>query len=240
MLRRLAAALAVAATALIASPAHAATTAPPAAVAAFHVSAVSGSMHQSLMSRLAAIAPSGYVVHSGDTLGRIASRYCGTTAAYRSIGAANGIANYDLIYPGEKLRIVCTGGKPAPRAAPRQAAATAVLAATGSTSGAVSYAMRQIGKPYVFGAVGPNGFDCSGLVVASFRSVGISLPHFTGALLGRGTPVSRANLRPGDLVFLSSSHVGLAIGGDKVVVAPQSGESVKVQTIYAFYAGRRL
>lgn len=237
MIRKFAAALTVAASLLVASPAHAATTAPPAEVAALSVS------EQVVPIQAVLVAARTYAVRPGDTLFRIAAAQCGNGDAYRSLAAASGIVNPDRIFPGQRIVLTCTGGKAAPKTAakaPRQAAPTAVLAAAGPTTGAVSFALRQVGKPYIWGATGPNGYDCSGLVVAAYRSIGISLPHFTGDLLRRGTPVSRASLRPGDLVFLSSSHVGLAIGGDRVVVAPQSGENVKVQTIYAYYAGRRI
>ncbi|MES2211472.1 MAG: LysM peptidoglycan-binding domain-containing C40 family peptidase [Chloroflexota bacterium] len=192
-----------------------------------------------------AVRPSSYTVVRGDTLFRIASRLCGNGNAYRSLAAASNIGNWDLIYPGQKITLNCTAtarAKPAAKAPAKAAPAKAVTAAasTGSASSVVSFALAQVGKPYVWGAAGPNGFDCSGLIVASYRHIGITLPHFTGDLLRRGSAVSRGNLRPGDLVFLSSSHVGLAIGGDKVVVAPQPGERVKVQSIYAYYAGRRL
>lgn len=233
MFARLAAALTVAASLLVASPAHAATTAPSAEVAALSVS------EQVVPIQAVLVAARTYAVRPGDTLFRIAAAQCGNGNAYRSLAAASGIVNPDRIFPGQRIVLTCTGAKTAPKA-PRQAVPTAVLAAAGSTSGAVAFALRQVGKPYIWGATGPGGYDCSGLIVAAYRSIGISLPHFTGDLLRRGTSVSRANLRPGDLVFLSSSHVGLAIGGDQVVVAPQSGENVKVQTIYAYYAGRRI
>lgn len=222
---------------LLASPAHAATTSPPGEVAVV----LSAPNLESAAATPSFAPQTGYVVQRGDTLTRIAARFCGTTSAYRSIGAASGIGNFDLIYPGEVLAMKCTGGV---RALPKQPAVvhaqTASVAVSGPASRAVSFALAQVGKPYVWGATGPGGYDCSGLVVAAYRAAGITLPHFTGDLLRRGTPVSRANLRPGDLVFLSASHVGLAIGGDRVVVAPQPGERVKVQAIYSYYAGRHL
>lgn len=104
----------------------------------------------------------------------------------------------------------------------------------------IRYALAQRGDPYIWGAAGPNAFDCSGLIVAAYRQVGIRLPHFTGALLGYGRRISRAAMRPGDLVFTSSHHVGLYLGRGRMVVAPHSGAVVRIQTVYAFYTARRI
>lgn len=112
--------------------------------------------------------------------------------------------------------------------------------AAGRASAVLAYARRQVGKPYVWAAAGPSGFDCSGLVVASFRSVGVSLPHQTGALVSRGRAVSRSQLQPGDLVFPSSGHVGIYIGGGMMIHAPKPGDHVKVAKVYAFWTARRI
>lgn len=100
----------------------------------------------------------------------------------------------------------------------------------------VAYAMAQQGKPYVWGTVGPNSFDCSGLVVAAYSSIGVKVPHQTGDLtrLNGAMSVSRAQLQPGDMVFPHGGHVGIYIGGGKVVHAPTSGDVVKVTTIEGF------
>jgi len=104
----------------------------------------------------------------------------------------------------------------------------------------ISFAMSQRGKPYVWGAAGPRSFDCSGLVVASFRSIGITVPHYTGTLLRRGIKVSRNGLRRGDLIFPTSSHVGIYLGGNKMIVASSGHGRIMVQTVYSFYTARRL
>ncbi len=109
----------------------------------------------------------------------------------------------------------------------------------------IAYAKRQIGKWYVFGSAGPNTFDCSGLIVAAYRQVGIALPHQTGALHYRGTSVSRSQLRPGDYVFLrrqvgTSGHVALYIGNGQIIEAPRSGLKVRYNKLYAFYGARRI
>jgi cell wall-associated NlpC family hydrolase len=95
---------------------------------------------------------------------------------------------------------------------------------------AVSNALSKVGKPYRWGASGPNAFDCSGLVKWSFAQAGRALPRTSRAQSTTGTSVSRANLRPGDLVFFYKpiSHVGIYIGNNKVVHASRKGQPVKV------------
>ena len=95
---------------------------------------------------------------------------------------------------------------------------------------AMTNALAKLGKPYRWGAVGPNAFDCSGLVKWSFGQAGRSLPRTSRAQAGTGMPVSRANLQPGDLVFFYKpiSHVGIYIGNNKIVHASHSGQPVKI------------
>ncbi|MFP4149877.1 MAG: NlpC/P60 family protein [Nitriliruptoraceae bacterium] len=103
-----------------------------------------------------------------------------------------------------------------------------------SVGGAVGVALSQIGKPYAWGATGPGAFDCSGLVTYAYRAVGIThLPRSSAAMYGATTRISRADLRPGDLVFYYSpvSHVAIYIGNNQVVEAPNSGATVRVRTL---------
>ena len=112
--------------------------------------------------------------------------------------------------------------------------------ATGNAGRVVAYARAQVGKRYRFGATGPSAFDCSGLVVAAYARIGISLPHYTGSLLKRGRYVSRSQLRPGDLVFPSGGHVAIYIGNGLIVHASNPRTGVKVSTIYRFWTARRI
>ncbi|MEH0576300.1 MULTISPECIES: NlpC/P60 family protein [Streptomyces] len=98
---------------------------------------------------------------------------------------------------------------------------------------AVSYAYSKLGSPYVWGATGPNAFDCSGLVLASYRSAGVSLPRTTYAQIGAGQRISRSELLPGDLVFFYSgiTHVGLYIGNGQMIHAPNPSAPVRVAPI---------
>ncbi|MGW5263104.1 NlpC/P60 family protein [Microbispora sp. NPDC004025] len=103
----------------------------------------------------------------------------------------------------------------------------------GKAAQAARWALRQQLKPYVWGAEGPNSFDCSGLVMAAYQSVGISLPHYTGNQWTAGTHISRDQLRPGDLVFFYSDlhHVGIYIGGGYMIHAPRTGDVIHIAKI---------
>lgn len=114
------------------------------------------------------------------------------------------------------------------------------VAVAGRAGIVVAYARAQVGKRYVFATAGPNTFDCSGLVVAAYNRIGISLPHQTGGLIRRGRAVSRSQLIPGDLVFPSSGHVAIYIGNGLIVHASNPRTGVKISTIYSFWAARRI
>ncbi|WP_166021494.1 C40 family peptidase [Streptomyces chilikensis] len=98
---------------------------------------------------------------------------------------------------------------------------------------AIAYAQRKLGSPYVWGATGPDAFDCSGLVQAAYRSAGVSLPRTTYAQIGAGQRVSRSQLRPGDLVFFypGVTHVGMYIGDGKMIHAPNPSAPVRVAPV---------
>jgi len=93
----------------------------------------------------------------------------------------------------------------------------------------VAIAERYLGLPYVWGAAGPDAFDCSGLVTYVFAQVGISLPHFAAAQWNYGVYVSEDQLEPGDLVFFENlGHVGIYIGGGYYIEAPHPGDVVQI------------
>ncbi|WP_458689981.1 C40 family peptidase [Nocardia tengchongensis] len=97
---------------------------------------------------------------------------------------------------------------------------------------AVNAAMSRIGDPYVYGAAGPNAFDCSGLVQWSYAQAGVSLPRTSYDQANAGSPVSYDSLEPGDVVsFYGGSHSGIYIGDGNVVHASTSGQPVKVAPI---------
>jgi cell wall-associated NlpC family hydrolase len=103
----------------------------------------------------------------------------------------------------------------------------------GKAAQAARWALTQQLKPYVWGAAGPSSYDCSGLVMAAYRRVGISLPHYTGDQWTAGRHISREELRPGDLVFFYSDlhHVGIYLGGGMMVHAPRTGDVVRIASI---------
>ena len=107
-----------------------------------------------------------------------------------------------------------------------------IPAVSGSAGVAVKYAYNAIGKPYVWAAEGPNGYDCSGLTLAAWKAAGKSLPHNAEMQWGVVSHISRSSLQPGDLVFYSSlGHVALYVGNNQVIHAPTYGESVKLASV---------
>jgi peptidoglycan DL-endopeptidase CwlO len=101
----------------------------------------------------------------------------------------------------------------------------------GRAAVAVRAALSRLGRPYVWGATGPDQFDCSGLVQWSYAQAGIRLHRTTFQQINDGIPVPRSQVRPGDLVFPHAGHVQLAIGNNLVVEAPNPGASVRVSRL---------
>ncbi|HEX2893535.1 MAG TPA: NlpC/P60 family protein [Marmoricola sp.] len=112
--------------------------------------------------------------------------------------------------------------------------AVPAVAASGRAAAAVAFAMAQVGKAYVYGAAGPNAYDCSGLTMRAWGAAGVGLPHSAAAQQGSGTRVSESQLQPGDLVFYYSpvSHVGMYIGHGLIVSALNPGEGIKVTPLH--------
>jgi peptidoglycan DL-endopeptidase CwlO len=104
----------------------------------------------------------------------------------------------------------------------------------------VRYARHFLGIPYVYGGTSPrSGFDCSGFTRFVYAHFGIALPHYSGAQFGMGHRVSRAGLRPGDLLFFDGlGHVGLYVGHGRFIHAPHSGTRVSIEPLSGWYAGR--
>ncbi|NBE96358.1 NlpC/P60 family protein [Nonomuraea sp. KC401] len=126
----------------------------------------------------------------------------------------------------------------------RKAAAASVsgLVSRGSALGdvAANWALTQLGKPYVWAADGPDTYDCSGLTMRAWEKVGVRLDHWTGTQWTSGPHVPLDQLRRGDLVFFGHisddpgtiHHVGIYVGRGQMVHAPQTGDVVRVASIY--------
>ncbi|MFI9563656.1 C40 family peptidase [Streptomyces rishiriensis] len=99
---------------------------------------------------------------------------------------------------------------------------------------ALAFARAQIGKPYVWGAMGPGSYDCSGLTRAAWQAAGVTLPRTTYDQANAGATVSLVDARPGDLVFFYDdvSHVGLYVGNGMMIHAPKPGAYVREESIY--------
>ncbi|MFB9407629.1 MULTISPECIES: C40 family peptidase [Dactylosporangium] len=113
-------------------------------------------------------------------------------------------------------------------------------AVSGNAGAAVNYAKSKLGKPYVYGAAGPNSFDCSGLTMAAWAAAGVSLPHNAASQWSKVAHIPRSALAPGDLVFYNGlGHVGIYVGNDTIIHAPHTGDvvryaSVSVDSIYGY------
>jgi cell wall-associated NlpC family hydrolase len=115
------------------------------------------------------------------------------------------------------------------------AAVNAAYQVQEKTNTVLGFAASQIGKPYVFGS-GPDfkSFDCSDLIQAAYKGIGIKLPRTTFGQIKAGKPVDLHNIQPGDLVFPSNHHVVLYVGNGKVIAAPHTGALVQYQNLSDF------
>ena len=106
----------------------------------------------------------------------------------------------------------------------------------------VDLATKQLGKPYLWGAEGPDSFDCSGLIYYVYKNAAkINLPRTSTEQSSVGTTISISNLKPGDLIFSSTdgsgrvNHVGIYVGNDEMIHSPKAGDVVKKVNINTSY-----
>lgn len=157
-----------------------------------------------------------------------------TTAAYT-----------EVVYRGERVWISSKYIEAATASPVQLSSTTSTLTAKQRTL--VNFVEAQVGKDYVWAAEGPNAYDCSGLMLAAYKTIGISLPHYSGSQATLGTAVSRSSLQPGDLIFWFSpiSHVSMYIGDGKMVHARNVSVGVVEQSVQsyvdqgAYFAGAR-
>jgi peptidoglycan DL-endopeptidase CwlO len=119
-------------------------------------------------------------------------------------------------------------------------AGTGASAAAGTASEAIAYARAQIGKPYEYGAAGPDAFDCSGLMMRAFQAAGIDIPRTSEQQYAWGSPIPASQVRPGDLVFFTGDpidpppgHVGIVVGPGMMIDALETGTPVQEQPFSA-------
>lgn len=186
---------------------------------------------QSVAVRSGAIGDS-YTVKAGDSLSRIASK---AGVSLDALLAANGFQRSSVIVPGQNIALPAGAS-----VVSSPIAATSVTSTETKPSRVdrvVEFARAQVGKPYQFGSAGPEAYDCSGLVRAAFKQIGVDLPHQSLLQSQRGVAVDWINddVRAGDLVFTFSSrnptqisHVGIAISATEWIEAPFTGSAVRV------------
>ena len=122
----------------------------------------------------------------------------------------------------------------------RSTVRTPPVAASGNAAAAVQFAMAQVGDAYVYGAAGPDAWDCSGLTMMAWAQAGVALPHSSSAQYNSGPHIAESDLQPGDLVFYYSpiSHVGMYIGNGMIVNAENPSAGVKVTSLHSMpYVG---
>jgi cell wall-associated NlpC family hydrolase len=139
------------------------------------------------------------------------------------------LADISRLRPGHT-----TGGGPVVRS-PAAALSDGFVPPSGNdpASQAVRFAFSQLGKTYRFAAEGPNSYDCSGLTMAAWKAAGVALPHNAAQQHKTVHPITRAELRPGDLVFYFQDihHVALYVGNGQVIEAPTEGERISMRAM---------
>ncbi|MEU5842798.1 NlpC/P60 family protein [Rhodococcus sp. NPDC047139] len=140
-----------------------------------------------------------------------------------------GVGTFDLpagvTVPPEVAQLL----PPAPENVPTTPVASFAAPYSSVGQRAADAAQSKIGAPYVYGAAGPNSFDCSGLVQWAFKQAGLDVPRTSYEQASAGTPVDINALAPGDVVsFYGGSHTGIYIGGGNIVHASTSSQPVKI------------
>jgi cell wall-associated NlpC family hydrolase len=170
-----------------------------------------------------------YTVVKNDSLSGIASK---AKVSLSSFLAVNGFKRTSVIVPGQVVKL------------PEGAKVTAISAPLPATPSrlqvVLDFARAQIGKPYAFGKAGPTSYDCSGLTMAAFAQVKVSLPHqsLSQSRIGTAIDWKSTGVQAGDLVFTFSSknksqisHVGIAISATQWIEAPYTGGSIRVANL---------
>jgi len=196
-----------------------------------------------------------YDIRLGDTLGDIADRFGVDVQAIidfsgNNLKSADSIAeNQTIFIPNGIMPAPAVTPTPAPQPespstpAPAPLPTPPAVSPSGIGAQAVELARSRIGAPYVPGAAGPDGFDCSGLVFWVYSQLGLEVPRSTQQQLAWAAPVEPSELQPGDLVFFENtssssdgvSHVGIYVGGGGVVMAVNNGDIVREVSLAESY-----
>lgn len=175
-----------------------------------------------------------YTVKAGDSLVAIARRSGVTLKALMSV---NSFSITSTILPGQVIRIPAATRPPVP---PTTSPTDSTPAPTTPIETVVAYLRQQVGKPYKFFTAGPDTFDCSGLVVAGYRQIGVTLPHQSRmqSSIGNAVDWRTQPIAAGDLIFMVSSvdptrigHVGIALGDGTWIQAVATGIPVRIRPI---------
>jgi len=173
-----------------------------------------------------------YTVVKNDSLSGIASK---AKVSLSSFLAVNGFTKTSVILPGQVVKL-----PEGANIASTNAAAAVTTSAPSRLQAVLDFAKAQIGKPYAFGKAGPTSYDCSGLTLAAFAQVKVSLPHqsLAQSKLGSAVDWRVAGVQAGDLVFTFStknqsqiSHVGIAISATQWIEAPYTGGAVRISSL---------
>lgn len=124
------------------------------------------------------------------------------------------------------------GGPTQTPSGPGETAGSLVGKPNPDSEDAIRWMMMQLGKPYIWGATGPSGYDCSGLTTMGFRSIGLDIGRDTYAQAAHGQAISPSMIKRGDLVFPTSGHVVVWMGDGTILDAPQSGDVVRIAPAY--------
>lgn len=137
-------------------------------------------------------------------------------------------------YHGHNLwasRTYLTTTNPAPKPTPTPRPSVSPSSARAAI---VNYAKAQVGKAYIWGGEGPNGFDCSGLVLKAYQQAGIYLPHYSGSQIARGHRISLDEIQPGDLLAKpGGGHIAIYVGNGQIVEAANPRAGVRLTSIYS-------
>ena len=173
-----------------------------------------------------------YTVVKNDSLSGIASK---AKVSLSSFLAVNGFTKTSVILPGQVVKL-----PEGANIASTNAAAAVTTSAPSRLQAVLDFAKAQIGKPYAFGKAGPTSYDCSGLTLAAFAQVKVSLPHqsLAHSKLGSAVDWRVTGVQAGDLVFTFStknqsqiSHVGIAISATQWIEAPYTGGAVRISSL---------